>query len=155
SPAGALIAAAVVLATFGTLFALHPTARTAHHHRPAVVGSAAGPLVTTAFVVLAAAQPTIGMIFGFTQTGTAVLATELGRQGMAGGLHGLLGVGSVIAGLAVAGLPERFSYERRMQVAAAALVVLTLPLLAVDSIGALIPVVLVLGFAIAPYMISV
>src|SRR5674476_144461 len=59
-----------------------------------------------------------------------------------------------MAGLAVAGLPERIGYEVRALVAAGGLFVLSLPLLWVDTIGALVLAVMALGFAVAPYMIS-
>ena len=95
------------------------------------------------------------MIFGATQTGTTALATLEGQAGVAGLVHALLGVGSVIAGLSVAGLPERFGYERRLVTFAGALLVLSAPLLAVGTISALVPVVIALGFAVAPYMITV
>jgi MFS family permease len=74
---------------------------------------------------------------------------------MAGLVHALLGVGSVLAGLATAALPQRFGYDRRILVFAVGLVVLSAPLLLAGSLAALVPVVLVLGVAVAPYMISV
>lgn len=154
SPAGALLIAAALLVVFGCWFALHRTARLAHAERPARLDTPAR-LVTVAFGVLFVAQLFIGMVFGATQTGTTVLATAVGEPGLAGLIHALLGVGSVIAGLAVAGLPQRFGYELRMLVAAAGLFVLALPLLLVDSVGGLVIVVLALGIAVAPYMISV
>jgi predicted MFS family arabinose efflux permease len=60
----------------------------------------------------------------------------------------------VAAGLAIAGVPERFGFPLRMAVAAGGLFLLSLPLLAVDSLHSLVLVVLVLGFVVAPYMIS-
>ncbi|PSK98282.1 MFS transporter [Haloactinopolyspora alba] len=153
-PGGALLVAAALLVVFGSWFALHPTARLAHTHRARTDG-APRPFVSAEFVVLAVAQLLIGIVFGATQTGTTVLATADGQPGLAGLVHALLAVGSVLAGLAVAGLPERFGYERRILVFAGALLVLSAPLLLVGSLGGLVPVVLALGFAVAPYMISV
>ncbi len=155
APAGALVAAAVMLAVFGTWFALHPTS--ALVARNAVVGdgsSSGGAMWTVPFVVLALAQMCVGMIFGSVQTGTTVLATAAGQAGVAGLIHAVLGIGSVIAGLAITGLPERILYATRMLVAAAGLLILSLPLLAVDSLASLIAVIALLGFAVAPYMIS-
>lgn len=152
SPGGALLAAAVMLATFGTAFALHPTATVVN--RPAA-GAVAGRLITPVFVGLLAAQLFVGVLFGATQTGTAVLATATGQPGVAGLVHSLLGVGSVAAGLATVALPAAFSQQRRVLVAAAGLVLCSLPLLLVDSIPALMVVVTVLGFSVAPYMIGV
>jgi MFS family permease len=152
SPAGALLTAAVMLAIFGSAFALH---RTALLTRARQVTDHHGRLWSAAFVTLLVAQASIGTLFGSIQTGTTVLATEAGRAGVAGLVHAMLGVGSVIAGLGTAFLPERFTHERRWLTAAVALPLLSAPLLLVDSIPALICVVLVLGFAVAPYMIGV
>lgn len=152
SPSGALLLAAVLLAVFGSAFALDPSARTAHGHAPVTVG---GRLLGAAFLVLVAAQLTIGMLFGATQTGATVLATDAGTPGVAGLVHASLGVGSALAGLGTAFLPERFPHQRRALVAASALLVLSLPLLVVDSLGGAAATVLLLGFAVAPYMIAV
>ncbi len=153
SPSVALVVAALLLLGFGTAFAVHPTAALTHAHRPAA--DRAGRLVTATFVVLLLAQLLIGVVFGSVQTGTTVLTTLAGQPGLAGLVHATLGVGSVIAGLAVAGLPARFTVPSRVLVAATGLAVLSAPLLLTDSVPRLFLVVLVLGFVIAPYMISV
>lgn len=152
SPAGALVTAAALLAVFGTAFALHPTARrtaTGPHVRPT------GRLLTVTFAVLVVAQTAVGMLFGSVQTGTTVLATQAGQPGLAGLVHAVLGIGSAVAGIGTAFLPARFGHERRVLVAAAAMVALSWPLLLVGSLPALTAAVAVLGFAIAPYMIGV
>jgi MFS family permease len=151
SPSGALICAAAVLAAFGSWFALHPTALTGSDRLP---GQARGRLFGAAFLVLVLAQMCVGMVFGGTQTGSTVLATDDGQPGLAGVIHAALGVGSVIAGLAVTALPERVLYATRMLVSAIGLLVLSAPLLLVDSIGPLMGVIALLGFAVAPFMIS-
>lgn len=153
SPELALVIAASVLLVFGCAFALHPTARLTHAHRPEAAPGAR--LITAAFVVLLAAQLLVGVVFGSIQTGTTVLATDAGQAGIAGLVHACLGVGSVIAGLAVAALPARFGYASRVLVAALGLGLLSLPLLVTDTVPQLFAVVLVLGFVVAPYMISV
>jgi len=94
------------------------------------------------------------VVFGSVQTGTTVLATAAGQPGAAGLVHAVLGVGSVAAGLALAGLPERIGYASRVLATAGGLFVLSLPLLWTDSLETLVLVVLVLGLVIAPYMIS-
>jgi MFS family permease len=152
SPSGAMLTAAGLLAVFGCGFALHESARltggagrAAAHER----------LVTGVFATLLAAQLLIGVLFGATQTGTTALAEQAGEPGLAGLVHALLGVGSVVAGLATVLLPERVGQERRVLVAAVALVAFSWPLLLVDSLTALVAVVLLLGFGVAPYMIGV
>ena len=109
---------------------------------------------TIAFFVLVVAQFSIGVIFGSLQTGSTVLAEAEGQAGLVGLIHATLGIGSVIAGLAITALPERILYATRMLVAALALLALSAPLLLVDSIASLIGVISLLGFAVAPYMIS-
>jgi MFS family permease len=104
--------------------------------------------------VLAVGQLSIGMLFGATQTGATVLATEAGRPGVAGLVHATLGVGSAVAGIATAYLPERIPHQRRALAAASALLLLSLPLLVVDSLLHATLIVAVLGFAVAPYMIA-
>jgi hypothetical protein len=152
-PAGALLAAAVLLAVFGSWFAIHPTsALVARSSIPGGAGS--GALWTVVFAVLVFAQFCIGMVFGSVQTGTTVLATAAGHAGVAGLIHATLGIGSVIAGLAITALPERILYATRMLVAALGLLVLSSPLLLVDTVPALVGVIALLGFAVAPYMIS-
>ncbi len=152
SPAGALLGAAGLLAVFGSWFAVHPSAGAG---RPTLAARRADRLLSPALAVLGAAQLLIGVVFGATQTGTAVLATAAGEPGLAGPVYSLLGVGSVLAGLAAAALPVRFRYERRLVAFAAGLFVLSAPLLLVKSLGALVPVAVVLGVVIAPYMITV
>lgn len=152
SPGGALLVAAALLAVFGTAFALDPSARrtAAHEH---VAGG--GRLLTATLGILALAQLAIGVLFGATQTGATVLATAVGDPGAAGFVHATLGVGSALAGIATAYVPERVGHERRALIAAIGLAVLSLPLLLVDSLLATTGVVLVLGCAVAPYMIAV
>lgn len=152
-PAGALVTAAVLLAVFGSWFALHPTSALVARHT-VLGGAGTDPLWTVPFLVLVAAQMCVGTIFGSVQTGTTVLATAEGQAGLAGLIHAVLGIGSVTAGLAIAALPERILYASRMLVASAGLLVLSLPLLLVDSLPSLIGVIALLGFAVAPYMIS-
>ncbi|GAA1950993.1 MFS transporter [Nocardioides panacihumi] len=152
SPGGALLLAAALLAVFGTWFALH---RTAHTGRRDSAVAHAGRLVTPVLVILVLAQLLIGTLFGATQTGTTVLATDAGQPGIAGLVHATLGLGSALAGVATAFIPERIGLERRILTAVAALLLLSLPLLLVDGLPALVPAVAFLGCAVAPFMIGV
>ena len=152
SPSGALLLAAAMLAIFGTAFALHPTARTTRGEGTQLP---TGRLLSPALVVLIVAQLLIGVLFGATQTGTTVLATEVGQPGLAGLVHAMLGLGSALAGIATAFIPDRIGPERRILVAAGALLVLSVPLLFVGGLLGLIAAVAVLGCAVAPFMIGV
>lgn len=151
-PAGAVLTAGVMLAVFGTWFAVHPTARLVK--RAAAGATQDHRFWSVAFVMLIGAQFCVGALFGSIQTGTTVLATAAGQAGLAGIIHAGLGIGSVIAGLAITALPERILYATRMLAASAGLFTLALPLWWVDSLAGLVAVIVVLGFAVAPYMIS-
>ncbi len=152
SPSAAIASAGVLLALFGTWFALHPTATDAQHRPAAHEHVSKRP--SGALVLLCLSQLMIGTIFGSVQTGTSVLATDAGQAGLTGYLHALLGVGSVIAGLTVAALPERFAHSDRLRWFALGLLVLAAPLLLVNTLWGLVPVLLVLGISVAPYMIT-
>lgn len=152
NPSMALGLGGILMAVFGVWFALHPSAVPAQP-KPEHHGDA-GRLMSAAVVLLCTSQLAIGIVFGSVQTGTSVLATEAGNSGMTGYLHALLGVGSVIAGLLIPSLPARFSLPARLRAFAVALFVLSLPLLLVHSLALLVPVLLVLGVSIAPYMIT-
>nr|WP_255669334.1 MFS transporter [Aeromicrobium duanguangcaii] len=150
---GALLAAAVLLLVFGTSFAMHRTAALVPR------GSEHAPthgvtLWTKAFVALAAAVFLMGMLFGSIQSGTTVLATDQGHPDVAGLIHAVLGIGSVMAALSLAALPASILYATRMLWASGAMVVLALPLLFVHTIPQLVAVIAVMGFAVAPYLIS-
>ncbi|SOC52649.1 MFS transporter [Ornithinimicrobium cerasi] len=153
APVTSLVVAAVLLGAFGTWFAIHPTGALVGRS-PRATTATRGRLLTPALLVLGATQLSIGMLFGSVQTGTSVLTTQAGNPGLTGLFHALLGVGSVLAGLAVVALPERFGYVLRLRWFTAALVLLALPLLAVDTLGGLALVLLGLGFAVAPSMIT-
>jgi MFS family permease len=155
APAAALVFAAALLLVFGTWFAVHPSAALARAHSESHTSAGQRRLVSRALGVLAVAQLVIGLVFGSVQTATSVLATAAGEPGLTGLLHALLGVGSVVAGLAVAGLPQRLGPVTRLRLFAAGLLGLSLPLLLVDSLSGLAWVLLALGLAVAPYMITV
>src|SRR4051794_26121641 len=88
-PAGALLAAAALLAVFGSWFAIHPTSALVAK-RAMTHGEGSTTLWSVAFIVLVLAQLCIGTIFGSVQTGTAVLARAEGHAGSAGLIHAVL-----------------------------------------------------------------
>ncbi len=150
---GALLAAAALLVVFGSAFALHPTSelvpRGSEHEDTHGV-----KLWTPAFLVLALAVFLMGMLFGSIQTGTTALATAQGHPDVAGLIHAVLGIGSMVAGLSMAVVPARVLYATRMAWSAGAMVLLALPLLVVHTIPQLVATIALMGFAVAPYLIS-
>ncbi|MEU4078837.1 MFS transporter [Streptomyces venezuelae] len=156
-PAAALLLAALLLAVFGTAFALHPTARaTAPEPSGSTRSGAAerGRLPGAAYV-LRGTMVLQGAMFGASQAGITALTEELGAPAQAGLVYAAMGVMSAVVGLSMAAVPARIGLVTRWRAAAAALVVLSVPLVAVGSLGALYAVVVVLGAAYAPHLITV
>lgn len=148
----AVVSAAAMVLIFGTWFALHPTAALVPGARSAA--TIAARAITTIAWLMILSQFLVGTMFGSIQTGTTVLARSAGMPGMAGLLHALLGIGSATAGLAIAALPSRFSDSWRIRVFSLVLLGLAIPLLWVHSLVGLAVVLSIMGFAIAPLMIT-
>ncbi|QNK81221.1 MFS transporter [Nakamurella sp. PAMC28650] len=151
SPALAMITAALLVGVFGSLVALHPTATAASDHpaRPA------DPIWRNPRVIaLVLGSMAIGCFFGGMQTGVTGMATAAGMAGAAGGLYAIMGIGSAIAGLACAALPARFALHDRLVLFAAAIAMLSLPLLLISGVPAMIVVMAPLGCAVGPYIIT-
>ncbi|MER7533999.1 MFS transporter [Streptomyces sp. NPDC097704] len=154
-PAAALLLAALLLAVCGTAFALHPTAR------------ALAPVVTTrtsaaertrlpgSAYALRGTMVLQGAMFGASQAGITALTEQLGAPAQAGLVYAAMGVMSAAVGLSMAAVPARIGLTTRWRAATAGLVVLSAPLLLADSLGALYAVVVVLGAAYAPHLITV
>lgn len=167
-PAAALVLAAVLLAVCGSAFALHPTAAVV---RPAAAAPGAAhpagdaapgtgrrrahsgmPRAVYAMRVSMALQ---GAMFGACQAGITALTERLHQPEQAGPVYAAMGVMSAVVGLSMALVPARIGLPVRWRTAGAALVVLSLPLLFVASLWALYLVVVVLGAAFAPHLITV
>lgn len=114
----------------------------------------AGPMPFSRVAVLVAAMSVIGIVFGATQTGVTAFADSIGSAGSAGLIYAVLGVGSAVAGLAVAWLPESLGPVSRYVWSAAALVGGSATLLLAHSTLSALAAVVVLGVTAAPYLIS-
>ncbi|MCX2184767.1 MFS transporter [Streptomyces sp. SKN60] len=162
-PAAALLTAAALLAGCGTAFALHPSAatlapgagsgatRTSAAERTRLPASAL-PASTYA---LRGAMVLQGAMFGASQAGITALTERLGVPDQAGLVYAAMGVTSAAAGFAMAAAPARIGLHTRWRAATAALVVLAVPLVLVDTLGWLYAAVVVLGVAYAPHLITV
>ncbi|MFD0162692.1 MFS transporter [Streptomyces decoyicus] len=95
-----------------------------------------------------------GVIFGACQAGITALTERLHQPAQAGLVYAAMGVMSAVAGLSLALVPARITLPTRWRAAAVALVLLSVPLLFVRSLWALYPVVVVLGVAFAPHLIT-
>ncbi|MCX5193686.1 MFS transporter [Streptomyces sp. NBC_00249] len=153
-PAFALGGAAALVAVFGTVFALHPSAAvTAGSPAPARSG---GRRVRPPGVVHSVRGTLFfqGAMFGACQAGIAALTVRLGVPGQAGMVYAAMGVVSAAVGLGMGALPARFGLRLRWRVATAAGLALSVPLLFTDSLLPLYAVVTVLGAACAPHLIT-
>ncbi|MCT4352311.1 MFS transporter [Streptomyces sp. Je 1-79] len=158
-PAAALLTASALLATCGTAFALHPSARVAEG---GTAGSTAtrtgaaerGRLPGSAYA-LRFTMVLQGAMFGASQAGITALTEKLGAPAQAGLVYAAMGVMSAAVGLSMAAVPARIGLPTRWRAATVALVVLSAPLVLVDSLPALYAVVIVLGAAYAPHLITV
>ncbi|MEU0401347.1 MFS transporter [Streptomyces sp. NPDC006197] len=157
-PAAALLLAALLLAGCGTAFALHPTARATAPEAPAVstrTGAAERTRLPGSAYALRGTMVLQGAMFGASQAGITALTEELGAPAQAGLVYAAMGVMSAAVGLSMAAVPARIGLATRWRAATAGLVVLSAPLLLVDSLAALYAVVVVLGAAYAPHLITV
>ncbi|WP_372503234.1 MFS transporter [Streptomyces rhizoryzae] len=158
-PAVALALAALLLAVCGSAFALHPTAVAAGRaagRAPRATGAARGPRARMPRAVHAMRLSMVlqGAMFGACQAGITALTERLHQPAQAGLVYAAMGVMSAAAGLSLALVPARIGLPTRWRAAAAALIVLSVPLLFVRSLGALYLVVVVLGVAFAPHLIT-
>ncbi|MER6096557.1 MFS transporter [Streptomyces sp. NPDC001728] len=156
-PAAALLLAALLLTVFGTAFALHPSARATLPEPDASTrtGAAERTRLPGSAYALRGAMVLQGAMFGASQAGITALTEELGAPAQAGLVYAAMGVMSAAVGLSMAAVPARIGLMTRWRAATAALVVLSVPLLSVGSLGALYAVVVVLGAAYAPHLITV
>ncbi|MFD9034032.1 MFS transporter, partial [Streptomyces sp. NPDC059567] len=157
-PAAALLLAAALLVTCGAAFALHPSALAAEGGTKAATTRTAaaerGRLPRSAYA-LRITMVLQGAMFGASQAGITALTEKLGAPAQAGLVYAAMGVMSAAVGLSMAAVPARIGPATRWRVSTAALVVLSVPLLFVDSLVALYGVVIVLGAAYAPHLITV
>ncbi|WP_406341903.1 MFS transporter [Streptomyces sp. NBC_00648] len=150
-PAVALLVAAGLLAVCGTAFALHPTAGQVV---PEERVRAPRTRLPGAVYALRATMVLQGAMFGASQAGITALTERLDRASQTGLVYAAMGVMSAVAGLAMVAVPERLALRARWRIATAALVVLSVPLLFVGSLGTLYAAVVVLGVAYAPHLIT-
>ncbi|MFD9563883.1 hypothetical protein [Streptomyces sp. NPDC059994] len=86
-------------------------------------------------------------VVGSSQAAVTTLTERLDRASRTGLVYAAMGVMSAVAGLAMVAVPERLALRARWRIATAALMVLSVPLLFVGSLGTLYAAVVVLGVA--------
>ncbi|MFF4387584.1 MFS transporter [Streptomyces sp. NPDC001552] len=162
-PAVALAGAAGLVAVFGTVFALHPTAAVTGGYSRTESGGGApardrgpGSRVRPPGVVHAVRGSLAlqGAMFGACQAGITALTIRLGVPDQAAVVYSAMGVVSAVVGISLGALPARFGLRLRWRVATGAALVLSVPLLFTDRLWPLYVVVTVLGAAYAPHLIT-
>jgi MFS family permease len=150
-PVAPMVLAGALIAVFGVLFALHPTAPPGS--RPARLADK--PLLSPALVVLLLMAWLQGMIWGSANAGVSALSDHLGDAGAAGFIWGAMAVTSALAGIATTVRTARLTLTTRLRLAIAAQTILLLPLPAVEGFPGVTVVIAAIGLAVAPHLIAV
>ncbi|MGW7822455.1 MFS transporter [Streptomyces puniciscabiei] len=150
-PVAPMVLAGALIAVFGVLFALHPTAPPG---APAARISGE-PLLTPALTVLLLMALLQGMIWGSANAGVSALSDHLGDAGAAGFVWGGMAVTSSLAGIAATVRTARLALTTRLRLAIAGQAILLLPLPAVEDFVGVTAAIAAIGLAVAPHLIAV
>ncbi|MFK0046053.1 MFS transporter [Streptomyces sp. NPDC090741] len=151
-PTAALVLAAALILTFGTLFALHRTA-------PGPTGTATAArsgvrLWSPGLALLSAMAVLQGAAWSSANTGVNALAESAGSPGAAGLVWSAMAVTSSIAGFVTVARPGTADLTVRLRRTIAVQALLTLPLLAVSSLWGAAFAVAGIGLMVAPHLIA-
>ena len=149
-PVAGLLLAAVLIAVFGTLFALHPTASTAVG--PGRVAVGLPPALAPVLRLLLALALLQGMFFGAANAGVNAMAAA--DPGVAGLVWATMGVSSALVGLLVTARPGPRPLSTRLRQSLAVQAVLAPGLLLVHTPSAATLALALLGTAVAPTLIA-
>lgn len=105
-------------------------------------------------VPLAVASLALGTLFGAAEVTTVAFAEERGAKAASGLLLAVWAAGSLIAGLATGAVHWRRGPLHRVRVGAAAMAVVMVPLVWIDTLWLMALALFVAGFAIAPTLIA-
>ncbi|MGM7697113.1 MFS transporter [Microbacterium sp. A84] len=156
APWAPLVGAAVLTVLFVGAFALHPSGRHVSQERDA--DGRAPSKVTELFrpqlLVVVVGILGVGIFFGTMLTALTSFMADRGAPEQAGVLYGVMGVGSAILALGVAWLPPRFSLRARWLVFSSILLLGSLFLAVVDTPGAMMVVLGVMGIGIGPTLVT-
>ncbi|MFG2341391.1 MFS transporter [Streptomyces yangpuensis] len=156
-PASALVLAAGLILTFGSLFATHPTAPDPSAADPSAARPGAraavllwspGPALLFTMAVLQ------GAAWSSANTGVNALASSLGAAGTAGLVWAAMAVTSSVAGFVMVARPGTGDLAVRLRWTIALQALLTLPLLAVSGLWAAALALAGIGLAVAPHLIA-
>lgn len=149
------LVAAVVVGLTGALALAAQRATEPPAHRPVRGGPAPAAMPWGTVLPLAVAMLCLGSLFGAAEVATVALAAEQGAPAVAGVLLALWATGSLVAGLVTGALVLRRHPLTRTRLGALALTVAMSPLIVLDQLWLVAPVLLVGGLAIAPTLIAI
>ncbi|MEZ2370841.1 MFS transporter [Arthrobacter sp. RCC_34] len=157
-----LALAALLTLVLVPLFALHPsvTAVQGTRNAPAGTTTAEAPdgaerLRLAMVVVAVLAMVCMGTFFGGTQAALSAFAGEFANPELAGLLYSAMGLSSAVMALSIAAWPEKFRHGARWVFCALLLTAGSALLLLPLTLGSIIPVLLLLGVAVGPLMVTV
>ncbi len=149
--AGSLLAAALIIASG---FSLALQRRTAPPPSPPVKHERGSPgLVHGGFITLVLVSGAIGVFFGSMTVTVTAFAAEHGSPGAAGPLASISSGAGLIAGLAFGAVSWQAPARRQLTVTLGALTVGCVPLLFMDSIAGLAPLLVLPGLALTPTLV--
>ncbi|MFF8829921.1 MFS transporter [Streptomyces sp. NPDC015131] len=151
-PVAGMVLAGALIAVFGVLFAVHPTAPPGTGRSTARAGTG---LLSAGLWTLFAMAVLQGMVLGAANAGVSALAGRLGDSGAAGFVWGGMAVTSVLAGLFVTARPGPRDLTTRLRLAIAAQAALLLLLPWVDGWTGAVVALAGVGCAVAPHLIAV
>ncbi|MCQ4083418.1 MFS transporter [Streptomyces sp. RB6PN25] len=148
-PTAGLVCAAVLIAVFGVVFAVHPTAPAGVRARSA---RRSVPLMSPALIVLFAMATCQGLVFGAANAGINAMAK--GDLGLAGLVWAATGATSVVAGLLTTAHPGPWDLTVRLRLAVLAQSLVVPLLLLTGSVVGAAAVFAALGLTVAPHLIA-
>ncbi|MDO7883590.1 MFS transporter [Salinibacterium soli] len=154
-PWSPIVIAAVLTLVFVGAFALHPTARVdAVRAGTPAVAAPRSELFRAGILVLAAGTVTVGFFFGAALTSLTAFMGVYAEVSQAGIVYGAMGIGSAAFALGIVLLPERFPYRWRWMLFAVVALAGSAAMPFVQSIPAMVAVLLVTGFGIGPILVT-
>ncbi len=147
-----LIAAAMVIAGTFAFVSTEPVRRyspaSQERDSTGILGPLSSPGVRTVVISIAP----IGFCLGASEVAFPAFGEAIGDQALAGPLIAIWSFGSAAGGLTYGALGHRFTTSSRYVFGAAALPLVTLPLALAGTFAAMVPLALLAGMAIAPFI---
>ncbi|WP_420879946.1 MFS transporter [Rhodococcus sp. (in: high G+C Gram-positive bacteria)] len=157
APAAPLVVCAALTLVFGTLFAVHPSARVAAAaaRTPHTEVASVREFLRANQVLLVLGMVTIGSLLGALSTSVVAFAGEQGSTQGAGFIYAGFGIGSGAASLGMVAVSQRIGLHARWIAGAVWAVALAAMLPLVESGAVLACLLCLLGVGIGPVIVSI